>query len=304
MEKLTFAQKRVKHLVESFEDLEPEHQSDVLDQIKYQGALRAIQEVAKTKTASFGDLYEIAAYRQQFFNKYEGFGTGLKYFDDATMGFRPGEVTIIAGPSNYGKTMIALNIVTSLAEKALKRVLIISTEMTKEEIATRLFNIADDHETVKDLMLVQTELSVSVDHIAAMIKRDKPDIVLIDHLQFLANTESGSEYERINRSMARVKRLAITANIPIILISHVSKARSGKLGEATASDLKGSSSIEQDSDIVLMINRLADQKQGDQLIVTCVKHRTKRPRVFYENCIIQLKGIKVINNGEYTVFIK
>jgi replicative DNA helicase len=304
MEKLSFAQKRVKHLVESFEDMEPEHQGEVLDKIKYQGALRAAQEVAKTKTVSFGDLYEIAKHRQQFFNKFEGFGTGLKYFDDATMGFRPGEVTIIAGPSNYGKTMIALNIVTSAAEKCLKKVLIISTEMTKEEIGTRLYNIADDHDTVKDLIMVQTELSVSVDHIKAMVERDKPDLLMIDHLQFLANTESGSEYERINRAMAHVKRLAITANIPIILISHVSKARSGKSGEATASDLKGSSSIEQDSDIVLMINRLADQTAGDEIIITCVKHRTKRPRVFYENCIIKLKGIKVIDNGKYTVFSK
>lgn len=301
---MNFREKRVKRMLEDFTEMSETDQAKVLDQIKYQGALQAAKEVGKTTTVSFDDRYEEAKKRQDFFNKFEGFGTGMRYFDEATMGFRPGEVIVIAGPSNFGKTMVALNIVTSAAEKALKKVLIVSMEMTMDEIFSRVYNIAEDHEAVKKNLMVQTELSVSPAHIAAMIDRDKPDIVMIDHLQFLANQVPGQgEYERIGIAIAKVKRIAITKKIPIILISHVAKTRSGVGGQASNADLKGASNIEQDSDIVIMLNRPKDSGvKGNEIICTLTKHRTKKPEVFLDNCLVTMKGIKVAYDGEYTLY--
>lgn len=301
---MNYRDKKIRSIIESFDDLDQEGKESVLDKIKYHGALKAAKEVGKTKTVTFADRYEVAKERQNYFNKFEGFGTGIKYFDDATMGFRPGEVIVIAGPSNFGKTMLAMNIISGAVEKSLKRAMIISMEMTMDEIFSRMYNIATDHEPVKDNLIVQTELSVSPDHILAMIKRDKPDIVMIDHLQFLANQVDGrTEYERISNAIAKVKRIAIRAEIPIILISHVAKTRSGELGEATASDLKGASNIEQDSDVVIMLNRPKDSGvKGDEVICTLSKHRTKKPMVFLERRIIKLEGIKVADDGAHSLY--
>ena len=300
--------KQVTRVVEQFSEMDSDQQAKVMDAIKYNFALQAAKEVGMTTTVTFGDMYETAIERQKHFNKFEGFGCGLPYFDQATMGFRGGELIIIAAPSNFGKTMVAMNIVAHLAANTLKKVVMITMEMTPAEVSTRLFNMVDkeDHPTLKENFIIQTELSVSAEHVKAIVKKHNPDILLIDHLGFLAKQEPGTEErQQIDTAMAKIKRLAINENIPIILISHVSKTRSGDKGEATVSDLKGSSAIEQDSDIVFMINKPKTQNLSHQGIIEIVlkleKHRTKSPRgLFHQKVLLQVKGVRT--DGKYTLY--
>jgi replicative DNA helicase len=307
-QKTDWKKKQVSRLVESFTDMDEAQQMEVMDAIKYNHALQAAKQVGMTKTVTFGDMYEIAIERQKFFNKYEGFGCGLQYFDEATMGFRAGELIIIAAPSNYMKTMVAMNIVSQLAANTLKKVVMITMEMTPEEVSTRLYNMVDkeDHDTLKENFIIQTELSVSAEHVKAIVKKHKPDILLIDHLGFLAKQESGNdERDKIDGAIAKIKRLAINERIPIIMISHVSKTRSGEKGEATVQDLKGSSAIEQDSDMVFMINKPKLQEFADQnitqLVINLEKHRTKLPRhLFHKSVMIQMKGVRT--DGKYSMY--
>ena len=89
------------------------------------------------------------------------------------------------------------------------------------------------------------------------------------------------------------------------MISHVSKTRSGDGGGASVQDLKGSSAIEQDSDMVFMINRPKEQpfaEQGiTQVVVKLEKHRTKSPKGFFHvPMLINMKGVRT--NGEYTLY--
>lgn len=302
--KSDWRQKQVARMVEGFSEMDEKQQMEVMDAIKYNFALQAAKQVGMTKTVTFGDMYESALKRQKYFNKYEGFGSGLPYFDEATMGFRPGEVTIIAGPSSVGKTMVAMNIVANTVLTTLKKAVMITMEMTPEEVSSRLYNMVDkkEHDVIKDNFIIQTELSVSAEHVKAIVKKHKPDILIIDHLGFLAKQESGSDLKtRVDSAIAKVKRLAINEKIPIILISHVSKTRSGDSGEATASDLMGSAGIEQDSDIVFMINRqkMQSNTQGKEIIVVLEKHRTKDPYLKYEKITLIMKGVKT--DGKYSL---
>ena len=105
--KIDWRQKQVNRMIEGFSEMDEEQQNKVMDAIKYNYALQAAKEVGMTKTVSFGDLYQEAIERQKFFNKYEGIGSGLPYFDEATMGLRPGEVTVIAGPSSAGAGQVS-----------------------------------------------------------------------------------------------------------------------------------------------------------------------------------------------------
>jgi len=307
-QKVDWKKKQVNRLVETFTEMDDTQQMEVMDAIRYNHALQAAKQVGMTKTVTFGDMYQTAIDRQKHFNKYEGFGTGLPYFDEATMGFRGGELIIIAAPSNFGKTMIAMNIVANIAANTLKKVVMITMEMTPAEVSTRLYNMIDkeNHDTLKDNFIIQTELSVSAEHVKAIVKKHKPDILLIDHLGFLAKQEPGSEErQQIDTAMAKIKRLAINENIPIIMISHVAKTRSGGSGEATVQDLKGSSAIEQDSDMVFMINKPKQQMFLDQgiteIVVKLEKHRTKNPRgLFHQPVLIQMKGVRT--DGKYTLY--
>lgn len=297
---MNYQQKVIKRLVEGYEELPDEAKREVLDQIKYGGLLRAAEEVSKTRTVFFGDLFKEVVESQKYFNSFEGFGCGLEYFDDAIMGFRPGELLILAAPSNFGKTLLSLNVVANLAITG-KRVLVISMEMTALEIARRLYNTVDLKGTnlvqLKRNIIIQTELRVNSRHIEAMIKEIEPDIVLIDHLQFLAKQEQGTEYERISKAVGSLKSLAMEYKLPMIVISHVAKSRSGKNGQATASDLKGASDIEQDCDVGIMINKTT--YDSNEVELTLFKHRTKRPPVYHKPCILEIKGVRVDDNGSY-----
>lgn len=307
-QKADWKKKQVTRMVESFTEMDENQQMEVMDAIKYNHALQAAKQVGMTKTVTFGDMYDVAIERQKFFNKYEGFGCGLPYFDEATMGFRGGELIIIAAPSNFGKTMVAMNICAQLAANTLKKVVMITMEMTPAEVSTRLYNMVDrsDHDSLKENFVIQTELSVSAEHVRAIVKRHKPDILLIDHLGFLAKQEPGTdERQQIDQAVAKIKRLAINENIPIIMISHVSKMRSGASGEATVQDLKGSSAIEQDSDMVFMINKPKNQEFANegitQIVVKLEKHRTKSPKhLFHQNVVIQIKGVRT--DGKYSMY--
>lgn len=307
-QKTDWKKKQVNRMVEAFTEMDENQQMEVMDAIKYNHALQAAKQVGMTKTVTFGDMYETAIERQKFFNKFEGFGCGLPYFDEATMGFRPGELIIISAPSGFGKTAVSMNILAHLAANTLKKVVMITMEMTPEEVSTRLYNMVDkqDHDTLKENFVIQTELSVSTEHVKAIVKKHKPDILLIDHLGFLAKQESGyDERSQLDSAIAKVKRLAITERIPIIMISHVSKTRSGENGEVTVQDLKGTSATEQDSDMVFMINQPKVQPYADQdiyeLVIMLAKHRTKRPKGLYKkNAVIQIKGVRT--DGKYRMY--
>lgn len=297
---MNYREKAKKRLIETFQDLDEQAQADVLEEIQFGNALKAAREAKKTKTVTFGDLYETAQGAQATMNSFDGFGSGLSYFDAAIMGFRPGEVVLIAGPPNFGKTMVSLNLITNTVANSLRKGVIISLEMTAQEIANRVYNIADtsDHEYIKENLRIQTDLKVGASGIEHIIKRDQPDIVMIDLLQKLADREKGTEYERVSAAMAKVKDIALRTMTPIILISHVAKTRSGKNGEATAADLKGASNIEQDIDVGIMINKV--ERDSFDIVCTNFKHRTKRPKLYNKNCVIKSNGIKILEDGVFS----
>lgn len=295
-----FELRSIRRVIEQYNDLPDKAKQSVLDQIKYEGILRAAEDVAKTETIYFGDLYADVVEMQKYFNTFEGRRCGLKYFDDALMGLRPGELIIIAGPSNFGKTMVGLNLIVGAIVNIQTKALVISMEMPARQIASRAYNMTRNHNALMENLIIQTQLKVNSDHIRIMIERHRPDIVLLDHIQFLANQENGSnEYERVNMAVANLKRLSIDYDLPIVAISHVAKTRSGKNGEATSADLKGTSAIEQDSDINIMINRTEDNVAGSDIVLKLTKHRTKRPSIYHKECILKLEGVELLFKGEY-----
>lgn len=294
---MSYQDKHFKRLLESFSEMSEQDQDKFVDTVQHDSIMQAVNEVAKSKTSYFGDLYAEAVERQKTFFTFEGLQTGMQYFDDAMMGLRPGETIVIAGPSNLGKTMVSLNIIAQTVVNTGAKALIISMEMPDIDIASRLYNMTNDHNSLMENVIIQTELDVNIQHIEAMIKRHKPDIVMIDHIQFLANQDKQrTEYERINTTTKKVQRLAVKNKIPIIIISHVAKTRGGKDGRASAADLKGSSAIEQDSDIVFMLNRSDEQRQTGELTIELVKHRKKGSKVYYKPVTLFFDNVKLSGN--------
>ena len=288
--------KQANRVYRQLAELDEQTQDAIIDKLKTDGLIAKSVQAKKNKTVYFGDIYADVEARQKTFNVFEGRRIGLRYFDEATMGLHGGETIVIAGPSNLGKTMVSLNLIASTVITSGATALIISMEMPALDIASRLYNMVDAgrHEALMENVIIQTELDVNTNNIQSMIERLHPDVVMLDHIQFLANQERGAnEFEKINVAVKKVQRLAVDYHVPIIVISHVAKTRSGKDGRASVTDLKGSSSIEQDTDIVFLLNRDKEQRKQGIIEVELVKHRKKQSRHYYSPVTMRFNGVRL-----------
>lgn len=217
--------------------------------------------------------------------------TGYRAIDDVTKGFYNGEFIIIAAATGAGKTAFALNICKNMANDN-KNILFISLEMSKRELRKRL-NCAElkinslkirGHELSAQLdsenktemsryfdnmddsinklpIYVNNEFNINIPKIEAYAKQLKEnntlDVIIIDYLTLLTTHERfSSKREEVCYLTRALKILARTINVPVICLSQLSRATDARQNKRPIlSDLKESSSIEQDADIVMFLYR-------------------------------------------------
>jgi replicative DNA helicase len=218
--------------------------------------------------------------------KYRGIPCGFRSLDNLLSGLQRSDLVIVAARPAMGKTSFALNIAQNVA-KAGKSVGVISLEMSKEQLVERLFcsllsvdswklrtgkldeedfarigSIMDELNSAK--IFIDDSVSGSIMELRAKARRLQMehglDLLIIDYLQLMSISGVGGsitnrvqEISEISRSL---KTLARELNVPIIALSQLSRAvenRPSKIPQL--SDLRESGSIEQDSDVVLMLYR-------------------------------------------------
>lgn len=84
------------------------------------------------------------------------------------------------------------------------------------------------------------------------------DLVVVDYLQLLTpNSKAGKNRETEVAEMSReLKNLAIKYNVPIVVLSQLSRALEAREDKRPMlSDLRESGSIEQDADVVMFVYR-------------------------------------------------
>nr|ARO91213.1 replication helicase subunit [Flintiella sanguinaria] len=179
-----------------------------------------------------------------------GFSSGFYNLDLLTQGFQKSDLIIIAGRPSMGKTAFSLNIASYIAKNYDKKVIIFSLEMSKKQLFFRLISSGtkipasrlklsrlSDHEL--DLVRYESQSisniyiddssNISYEEILSRIKNfstQEVGIIIIDYLQLMPSIRSSSgqnraqELAEITRSL---KNLARDLNVPIIIISQVSR---------------------------------------------------------------------------------
>lgn len=248
------------------------------------------------------DFTEPATELYKNFGRMQGLSSGFKKIDGLTLGFAPGELILIAGKTSRGKTTLALNMANKVALGG-KTVLFVTLEMTHAEITQRTMFINDckpgvllteDYENVSGRMVFQSTDELKWDSIDKLMEKAKiemdVDMVVIDHLHYFTR-ELANVAEDLGRITKEFKKNAIRHGVPVLLISHVRKTGDDK--EATMDDMRGSSYMAQDADIVLMVGRLEEEPD-----MTYVKIEKNRNRGFdYNNNKVALytDRIKIYN---------
>ncbi len=221
---------------------------------------------------SMADYADEAKQIAENWGKFQGISSGYPSIDKLTKGFVGGEVTVIAAKTSVGKTALAVNIANKVALQGLP-VLFVTLEMTKAQLTSRFMflNNDDDYTKVESLVSFQKTDELDWKSIDGLIGNFCGEftngLVVIDHLHYFTR-ELEKASEDLGRITKEFTKNAKRHNVPIILISHVRKAN----GQISMEDLRGSSYIGQDTDIVLLCGRSED---GTKLGIKLAKNRNR-----------------------------
>lgn len=216
----------------------------------------------------------------------EGLGvpSGYSDLDEATGGFRPGEMWIIAARPAVGKTTAGIDMARSAAIRHGMPTAIFSLEMSKQEIVHRVMaaearvllksirdaKLDDDDwariagrlpAIAESPLYIDDTGSTTVPEIAAKARHIKARhglrLLVLDYLQLLASAKRvenrQQEVSEISRS---VKLLAKDLEIPVIALSQLNRQAEARADKKPyLSDLRESGSLEQDPDGVILLYR-------------------------------------------------
>ena len=196
-------------------------------------------------------------------------------------GFNGGNLVILAARPSVGKTTIAMQIAQA-ASADNNKTLVFSLEMTKKELVQRLLQstgLVSQYELVthninwdnyeKALgMVVNSNLIINDDaynihdirhKIITSVKTQGVKMVMIDYLQLMKGADPRmSKNDQVGELTSALKQTAKQCNIPIIVLSQLSRESVRENRSPQLYDLRDSGSIEQDADIVVMLERSKD----------------------------------------------
>jgi replicative DNA helicase len=216
-------------------------------------------------------------------NSITGISTRYASLDRLTSGLQPSELIILAARPSQGKTALALNLAENVAIRAGLPVAIFSLEMSKEALLQRMvasvaqidgqrFRTGKISKTERDEMFqalgqmssaplwIDDSASISVLEIGAKARRLKRDkglaLVIVDYLQLItARGRFGNRQEEVASISRSLKGLAKELQLPVLVLSQLTRAPEREERGPQLSDLRESGAIEQDADVVMFIYR-------------------------------------------------
>lgn len=223
--------------------------------------------------------------------------TGLKDLDRIITGFEPGQLVTIAGRPGDGKSALAGTIAVNMAQRG-KKILMFSLEMGKGELAGRFLSriggidgsrmkrpeyMTDEEKSsllagMKELeplpITINTQGNLTPSDIASIASRIKRtsglDVVIVDYVQLMASgKKSDNRVQEVSYITRSLKGLATILDVPILMLSQLSRSNVKEKRRPALADLRDSGSIEQDSNTVLLL----DHVDGDKTSIIVAKQR-------------------------------
>jgi replicative DNA helicase len=215
--------------------------------------------------------------------RYCGITTGFQAWDDVILGFRPGEVTVLAARPSIGKTAAGLNVTQRVARFKIP-VGFVSLEMGHELLSLRQIcsqagiNSRSFYENKVSKHVWQSEIQPSVAllhglpiqfcdstrewskirrHIRKGVKEFDFKLVIIDYLQLMTyrDPQIKTRDQEIERLSGEVKQLARDLDVHILVLAQLNRNAEKNNCEPKLHDLRGSGAIEQDADVVILMHR-------------------------------------------------
>jgi replicative DNA helicase len=213
-----------------------------------------------------------------------GVPTGFNSLDSLTNGLHPGQMVVIAARPAIGKSTLALDLARAAAVKHGQATVMFSLEMSRNEITMRLLSaearVALHHmrtgqlgeddwtrlarrmsEVVDAPLFIDDSPNMSMMEIRAKCRRLKQRhslrLVIIDYLQLMSSSRRVENRQQEVSEMSRsLKLLAKELDVPVVAVSQLNRGPEQRNDKRPLlSDLRESGSIEQDSDVVILLHR-------------------------------------------------
>lgn len=202
--------------------------------------------------------------------------TGLPSLDELLGGgLGRGWLCVVLAPPKRGKTALAVGNLTRAACEAGQRVLVVSLEMSAEDLGRRLLaglsriGTARQHvggmapfeharaleciEAMRHWRLRAVSDCTSVRAIASRARseaRDGLDLVVVDYIQLVDNGRD-NPVDDITTTTRGLKRLAVELGVPVVALSQPTKLPAGQT-RVKPGAARGAQAIEADADVFLL----------------------------------------------------
>ena len=179
------------------------------------------------------------------------FSSGIHSLDALIGGFIGGELTVISGKTKHGKTLLCQTFTNAMRENTPS--IWFSYEVRPEQFISQFGPDLPFFTMPKRLKSNDTRwLEERI--VEAVLKYDC-QAVFIDNTHNLLNMAGDNLTHRIDEFVKRLKEIAISQNIHIFLLHHISKGEVNNVNDLNSNLLRDSSMIAQTADNVFFIFR-------------------------------------------------
>lgn len=149
----------------------------------------------------------------------ERYKTGLKELDRVLGGgIVKGSVVLLGGDPGIGKSTILLQVCNNVDKD--KKILYVSGEESRHQLKLRATRLNVKNENL--YILAETDVEI----VTQEMEQGKPDLVIIDSIQTMNNSEISSSVgsiSQVKECTNALLRSAKTLDIPVIIVGHVNK---------------------------------------------------------------------------------
>jgi replicative DNA helicase len=213
-----------------------------------------------------------------------GVPTGFADLDALTNGLHPSQMVVIAARPAMGKSTLALDFARAAAIRHSMATVLFSLEMGRNEITMRLLSaearvplqtmrtgqMNDDDwarlarrmsEVADAPLFIDDSPNMSMMEIRAKCRRLKQrhdlKFVIVDYLQLMSSPKRVENRQQEVSELSRsLKLLAKELELPVVALSQLNRGSEQRTDKRPMlSDLRESGSIEQDSDVVILLHR-------------------------------------------------
>jgi len=279
-------------IIDIIEKLEAEQRSIKTQLINLDG-LKRLKDVAlkyegEDKVVSFQDIATRLKNAPQELQMLSGWVS----LDSIVKGFRKGQVVVVSALTKSGKTSWLMDLTTRLGEHS---PMWLPFEESAEELIRKFLERGEEPpQGFSPEVMKGNTMEWIENRIVESIAKYDTKVVIIDQLDFIVSMGGDNHSLRVGQAMRDLKAMAKKWDICIFIICHLVKAKMDT--QPTLEDLKGSSSIGQEADTVIMLWRESKRENGQVVITNNVNVSVQANRRTGKTGNVKM----VYDNGHFT----